>query len=75
VREQIVEAARELNVGNLIWLFHCGSMPQHLSLKNLHLFAEGVLPHIRNLWPEWDHRPFWPSGFGDPTPDTRRSAA
>jgi alkanesulfonate monooxygenase SsuD/methylene tetrahydromethanopterin reductase-like flavin-dependent oxidoreductase (luciferase family) len=75
VREQIVEAARELHVGNLIWLFHCGSMPQHLSLKNLHLFAEGVLPHIRNLWPQWDHRPFWPSGFGDPTPDTRRSAA
>jgi hypothetical protein len=50
-------------------------MPQHLSLKNLHLFAEGVLPHLRNLWPEWDHKPFWPSGFGDPTPDTRRSAA
>ena len=57
VREQIIEAARELHVGNLIWLFHVGSMPQHLTLKNLHLFAEGVLPHIRNLWPEWDHHP------------------
>lgn len=77
VREQIIEAARELHVGNLIWLFHVGSMPQHLTLKNLHLFAEGVLPHIRNLWPEWDASPFWPSGFGDDPaqPAARRDVA
>ena len=51
-------------------------MPQHLTLKNLHLFAEGVLPHIRNLWPEWDAAPFWPSGFGDdPQPAARRDVA
>ena len=63
VADRIIEAAKTLRFGNLIALLQIGSMPHHLTVKNLTLFAEEVMPRIRNIWSEdgWEHR-WWPSG-------------
>lgn len=65
VVEKLTEAARELHVGNIIIINQVGSMPRELLMKNLQLFAEEVMPKLRNSWPEFDASPYWPSGFGD----------
>ncbi len=33
-------------------------------MKNIHLFAEDVLPHLQGLWTDedWDHQ-WWPTGL------------
>lgn len=36
-----------LGFGTIMGFFHFGSMPHHLAVKNLRLFAEEVLPHVR----------------------------
>ncbi|MDT7681345.1 MAG: hypothetical protein QOG57_1655 [Pseudonocardiales bacterium] len=63
VADRLIEAAKTLHVGNLIALLQIGSMPHHLTEKNITLFAEEVLPRIRRQWADqgWDHR-WWPSG-------------
>jgi alkanesulfonate monooxygenase SsuD/methylene tetrahydromethanopterin reductase-like flavin-dependent oxidoreductase (luciferase family) len=63
VADRLIEAAKTLHVGNLIALLQIGSMPHHLTEKNITLFAEEVLPRIRGQWADqgWDHR-WWPSG-------------
>jgi hypothetical protein len=42
-------------------------MPHDLTNHNIRLFAEKVLPHVRDLWDdEWDAGPYWPSGARKP---------
>ncbi len=59
VREQLVEAAKMLRVGHLMCLLHIGSMPKELTLKNTTLFANEVMPAVKNLWAEYPD-PWWP---------------
>ena len=47
VRERLVETIRQLGVGNLLGLFQLGTLPADLTRKNMTLFAEKVLPHLR----------------------------
>jgi alkanesulfonate monooxygenase SsuD/methylene tetrahydromethanopterin reductase-like flavin-dependent oxidoreductase (luciferase family) len=63
VADRIIEAAKTLRFGNLIALLQIGSMPHHLTVKNLTLFAEEVMPRIRGIWSDdgWEHK-WWPSG-------------
>ncbi|HAC32984.1 MAG TPA: LLM class flavin-dependent oxidoreductase [Gammaproteobacteria bacterium] len=77
VAEKLREAAVELHVGNIILINQVGSMPVGLLRKNLQMFAEEVMPKLRDLWPEWDHSHYWPSGFEEQysTPETAGSAA
>jgi hypothetical protein len=36
-----------LGVGNLLGLFQLGTLPADLTQKNMHLFAEEVMPALR----------------------------
>jgi alkanesulfonate monooxygenase SsuD/methylene tetrahydromethanopterin reductase-like flavin-dependent oxidoreductase (luciferase family) len=61
VRDQLMAAVKKLRVGNLMVLLHIGSMPHDLTLKNIDLFTNEVLPHFRNVWDEdgWVNN-WWP---------------
>ncbi|HEY1361996.1 MAG TPA: LLM class flavin-dependent oxidoreductase [Xanthobacteraceae bacterium] len=59
VREQLIEGMKRLRVGHLLALLHFGSMPTDLCRQNINLFAREVLPHIRNLWDDYEDR-WWP---------------
>ena len=75
VAEKLKEAAEELHVGNIILINQVGSMPRELLMKNLQMFAEEVMPKLRDTWPDWDSSNYWPSGFADSysTPDDQPS--
>jgi alkanesulfonate monooxygenase SsuD/methylene tetrahydromethanopterin reductase-like flavin-dependent oxidoreductase (luciferase family) len=63
VRDQIVEFAKEFRIGNLLVMLQMGGMPHELTLKNVHLFAEEVLPGLREVWEGdgWENE-WWPAG-------------
>jgi alkanesulfonate monooxygenase SsuD/methylene tetrahydromethanopterin reductase-like flavin-dependent oxidoreductase (luciferase family) len=63
VRERLAHATKEIRVGNWILLMQLQSMPHDLTNYNIRLFAEKVMPYIRDIWDdEWDASPYWPSG-------------
>jgi alkanesulfonate monooxygenase SsuD/methylene tetrahydromethanopterin reductase-like flavin-dependent oxidoreductase (luciferase family) len=49
VRQRLAEAYKRLGFGRLVGLLHFGSLPHELTVKNMHLFAEEVLPFVRTL--------------------------
>ncbi len=69
VREQILDFAKEFRIGNLLVMLQMGGMPHELTMKNIHLFADEVLPHLQSLWTdeEWEHR-WWPTGLPERVP-------
>ena len=70
VRDRLREAITKLHVGNLMVLLHIGSMPKELTLKNIQLFAEEVMPHLTDMWSDWENR-WWIK----PVVETGRTAA
>ena len=62
VTERLIEACRGLRVGNLVALLQIGSMPHDLTMRNITMYAEHVMPRLRTLWAGegWEHR-WWPS--------------
>jgi alkanesulfonate monooxygenase SsuD/methylene tetrahydromethanopterin reductase-like flavin-dependent oxidoreductase (luciferase family) len=52
VRQRLEELVKTLRVGNLFLLFHIGNMPKDLTMHSTRLFAEKVMPKLRNLWPD-----------------------
>jgi alkanesulfonate monooxygenase SsuD/methylene tetrahydromethanopterin reductase-like flavin-dependent oxidoreductase (luciferase family) len=69
VADRLIDACKQLRVGNLIALLQIGSMPHELTKQNITLFAEGVMPKLRRLWTEegYQHR-WWPQGAEDLSP-------
>jgi alkanesulfonate monooxygenase SsuD/methylene tetrahydromethanopterin reductase-like flavin-dependent oxidoreductase (luciferase family) len=63
VVEQLREVAVNLNVGNLMLLLQFGNMSKELTKYNSRLFAEQVIPKLRPLFSEWEHR-WWPQPMG-----------
>ena len=59
VIENLRKAVEGLRVGHLMVLLQIGSMPKDLTMKNTELFATEVLPHVRDMWSEYDDR-WWP---------------
>ena len=59
---ELKEAIKELKVGNLMLLLHFGNMPKALAMKNTELFAREVMPHVRDIWSEYDNR-WWPKSM------------
>jgi len=59
VIQQIEELANNLNVGNLMLLLQFGNMGKDLTKYNTKLFAERVMPKLRQKFGEWEHR-WWP---------------
>jgi alkanesulfonate monooxygenase SsuD/methylene tetrahydromethanopterin reductase-like flavin-dependent oxidoreductase (luciferase family) len=63
VRERMEFLIKDLRVGNIFCLLHVGDMPDEKTRYSTRLFAEKVMPHLRNIWPDYagDDR-FWLRG-------------
>ena len=59
VAEQLRDVATRFNIGNLLLLLHFGNMDKTLANYNTRLFAEKVLPKLKDLHSEWPHH-WWP---------------
>ena len=64
MRDQIVELVKEFRIGNLLVMLQMGGMPHDLTMKNVHMFAEAVMPQVRSVWDDgdWENR-WWPTGL------------
>jgi alkanesulfonate monooxygenase SsuD/methylene tetrahydromethanopterin reductase-like flavin-dependent oxidoreductase (luciferase family) len=59
VAEQLREVATQLNVGHLMLLLQYGNMSKDLTRYNTKLFAEQVMPKLKDVHARWtDH--WWP---------------
>jgi alkanesulfonate monooxygenase SsuD/methylene tetrahydromethanopterin reductase-like flavin-dependent oxidoreductase (luciferase family) len=75
VIDQIKELAQDLHVGHLILIMQLGSMDHELTKYNTRLFAEKVMPHVRDIWDdEWEDH-WWPSGAKRPVLPTETTVA
>ncbi|HEX5377231.1 MAG TPA: LLM class flavin-dependent oxidoreductase [Phenylobacterium sp.] len=62
VRQRMEHLIKGLNVGNIFCLMHVGNMPADKCMYSTKLFAEKVMPKLRNMFPDWDHdNRFWTS--------------
>lgn len=59
VVSELRKAAEGLRVGHLMVLLQIGSMPKDLTIKNTELFASQVMPHIQDMWSEYEDH-WWP---------------
>ena len=60
VRQRLEELAKGLHVGNIFCLMHVGDMPAEKCMYSTKLFAEKVMPKLRNVFPEFaDDGRFW----------------
>ncbi len=66
VRERMEHMIKGLRVGHIFCLLHNGNMPDWKTRHSSKLFAEQVMPKLRDLWPEWraDDR-WWPKPIAD----------
>ncbi len=60
VRQRMEDLIKGLRVGNVFCLLHIGDMPKEKSMYSTRLFAERVMPKLRNMFPDYpvDDR-FW----------------
>jgi alkanesulfonate monooxygenase SsuD/methylene tetrahydromethanopterin reductase-like flavin-dependent oxidoreductase (luciferase family) len=63
VRDRLSDMCKRLNVGHLLALFQMGSLPHEAAMKNITLFAEGVLPYVQPIHDDagWEDH-WWPTG-------------
>jgi len=60
VRERCEFMIKSLRLGTVFGLFHMGNMPDWKTRFSTQLFAEKVMPQLRDVWPEWkDDDRFW----------------
>ena len=60
VRQRMEELITGLNVGNIFCLMHVGNMPMDKCMHSTKLFADKVMPHLRNMFPDYkDDNRFW----------------
>jgi alkanesulfonate monooxygenase SsuD/methylene tetrahydromethanopterin reductase-like flavin-dependent oxidoreductase (luciferase family) len=81
VRQRMEDLIKRLHVGNIFCLMQVGNMPADKCMYSTKLFADKVMPKLRNMFPEYaDDSRFWckplekrlPPGSLPPTP-TRAS--
>src|SRR5579863_9287958 len=56
VRDRLRHAMEHLRCGHLMMMMQIGSMPPELVRKNTELFAREVMPHVRDLWSDYEDR-------------------
>ncbi len=59
VRQRMEDLIKGLHVGHIFCLLHVGNMPDWKTRYSTKLFAEKVMPHLRNMWPEWKEDTRW----------------
>jgi alkanesulfonate monooxygenase SsuD/methylene tetrahydromethanopterin reductase-like flavin-dependent oxidoreductase (luciferase family) len=59
VVEQVRHVATSLNVGHLMLLLQYGNMSKDTTKYNTRLFAEQVMPKVKDLFGEWEDK-WWP---------------
>ena len=59
VRERMEDMIKGLRIGTVFCLMHVGNMPDWKTRLSTQLFAEKVMPQLRNMWPEWEHDDRW----------------
>ena len=61
VREQTEDMIKTLRLGSIFTLLHMGNMPDEKTRYSTQLFAEKVMPQLKNMWPDYasDDR-WWP---------------
>jgi alkanesulfonate monooxygenase SsuD/methylene tetrahydromethanopterin reductase-like flavin-dependent oxidoreductase (luciferase family) len=69
VRDRMVDMIKQLRVGHVFCLLHNGDQPDWKTRYSTQLFAEKVMPHLRDLWPEWNGDDRW---WIHPQPDRVR---
>lgn len=60
VAAKLREVAVNLHVGHLMLLLQFGNMSKQLTMHNTKLFAEQVMPQLKDLFDEWEDR-WWPN--------------
>ena len=81
VRQRMEDLITGLHVGNIFCLMHVGNMPAEKCMYSTKLFAEKVMPKLRNMIPEYkDDSRFWCHPIGNRAkpgslPDARELAA
>ena len=63
VAERLRAVARDLNVGHFMLLLQFGNMSKDLTQYNTRLFAQKVLPQLRDIFSEWEDK-WWPRPLG-----------
>jgi alkanesulfonate monooxygenase SsuD/methylene tetrahydromethanopterin reductase-like flavin-dependent oxidoreductase (luciferase family) len=65
VADQLMEIVREFGIGHLFAMLQVGSMDRELTIKNITLFAQHVLPRLHDIWAHDDHDNHrWPERLG-----------
>ena len=59
VREEMEHMIRELRLGTVFCLLHMGNMPDWKTRYSTQLFAEKVMPQLRNMWPDHEGDDRW----------------
>ncbi len=59
VRERMEHMIKGLRLGTVFALMHMGNMPDEKTRWSTKLFAERVMPELRDLWPEWKEDARW----------------
>ena len=59
VREQMEQMIKDLRIGTVFGLFHMGDMPDWKTRYSTQLFAEKVMPGLKDIWPELEHDKRW----------------
>ena len=53
------ELAKTLRVGTVFCLLHMGDMPDWKTRYSTQLFAEKVMPRLKDIWSEYDGSKWW----------------
>jgi alkanesulfonate monooxygenase SsuD/methylene tetrahydromethanopterin reductase-like flavin-dependent oxidoreductase (luciferase family) len=59
VRQRMEELIKTLRVGHVFCLLHNGNQTDEKTRHSSKLFAERVMPHLRDMWPEWKDDDRW----------------
>lgn len=50
VRDRLKEIIKKFRIGSISTHLNYGSMPHHLTVKNIELFTKYVMPHLKDIW-------------------------
>jgi hypothetical protein len=59
VLHRMKDMITSLRLGHVFCLMHNGNMPDWKTRNSTKLFAEKVMPHLQNMWPDFDGDDRW----------------